>query len=406
MKQSTSIVRSALPGGLEPRLTGRPSWVARALLASLACLAALGACSRPVAQPTRTVRVVGGASDALARTLETDERGLVRVELHEGPTVWVESWRVRDAALEPGSLLAVRAHDGSVRVVDVVESLDRLVVVHAVGGGRELVEIDRVLAVLRVVPALSDPTPPPTPPPPVLHDTDVPPPPPDPDTFATLDTGTDLYERMRIASCEGGQARVLGVDGTVVSVPLRSLRAIAPQAGDRVHAYWQNDETSTYPATVMDVEGRLYSLHYEDGSDAWVALDQIVRAEVQRSATASGLTSCPRGERLVMVRVGALRRVVEVVRCGPEGAQFREPGGSGATRGVTRDALRALAVPDGARVLALWQGSTPYIATASGTTDGVVHLTYEDGSVEETAITSVRWTASDVEPEPYACPLM
>ena len=355
----------------------------------------LAACAAPTAPPTRTVRIEGTHADSLGRTIGSEEGGTLRVQLHEGPILRVDARSVRDLVLEPGSFVAVGSEGGAIRVLRVIEGLDRLLLVEG-AGAREIVPVNRVIAVLRAEPSLTPPPPvapppPPSPPPP-------PAPPPDPRRFATVSSGTELLERVRVASCDARGARVLGRDGLVTTVPLRALRAVRLSAGDRVYALWDGGDTA-YAATVVAIADGLVSLSYDDGDTQTTTADQIVRVE---AAPGRALTSCPRGHSMPMIRRGALRRTVEVISCGNTEALVRASEAD-PPRTVPLAELRALAVPPGAHVEALWHESAPYPAIA-GLTDGdTIQLTYEDGSVEGAHVTHVRWIAADLLPEPYVC---
>lgn len=346
------------------------------------------------ARPTETVRVTGITADSLGRTVEVDPRGFVHVELHEGPSVWVEPSRVTPAALVPGSSLVVLDGAGALVPATLAENLDRVIAVLGADGTRSLVPLDRVIAVLHVGASAHEEvvvTPPPPPPPP---------PPPDPRRFATRATTIELFERVRVASCSAAGARILGEDASLTTVPLRDLRPLRVQVGDRVHALWQNGETA-YAGIVLALEGRLANIRYEDGSEEWVQPAQIVRRE---STGGGGGGACPRGgEDFAMVRRGALRRVVEVVSCGGGAVVVHAPGEE-ATEQVSLTDLGALAVPPGARIEVFWHQSAPYAGWAGQTHEGSVDVRYDDGSVEPAPLTDVRWIASDFVGEPYLCP--
>jgi hypothetical protein len=343
------------------------------------------------ARPTETVRVLGPSADALGRTIERDERGLVHVELHEGPVVWVAPERIAAAGLAVGTPVIVRDASGALFEASVVGNLDRVIWVARAGGAGELVSLDHVIAALHA-PLVA-----------ATHEEVVvtpPPPPPDPRRFATRPTSTQLFERVRIASCSAAGARILGESGAITTVPLRDLRPMAVHVGDRVHALWQNGDTG-YAGVVLATEGRLANVRYEDGSEEWAQPQQVVSVE---SAGGGGAGACPRGgEDFAMVRRGPLRRVVEVVSCAGGNAVVHAPGDA-PSETISLSELRALAVPEGARVEIFWHQSTPYTAWAGATHGGTVDARYDDGSTDAAPLTDVRWIASDFVAEPFLCP--
>lgn len=368
-------------------------------LLAVICSLALGCAGGGViaVRPTETVRVLGASADAVGRTVERDERdGFVRVELHEGPSVWVEPGRVRAAELEEGTSVVVADAAGTLLAASVAEDLDRVIVVVGADGARHLVPLERVLAILHAPIASATAADEVTPPPP---------PPPDPRRFATRPTTTELFERVRVASCSAAGARLLADDGSIVTVPARDLRPLRVQPGERVHALWQNGDTA-YAALVLALEGRLVSVRYDDGSEEWVRMEQIVRRESTGGGGSSsgGAAGCPRGGAgFAMIRRGSIRRVVEVVSCGEASAVVRAPAEEASAEIALAD-LRALAVPEGVRIEVLWQQSAPYVGWAGATHDGNVEVRYEDGSVAPAPITDVRWIATDVLAEPFVCP--
>lgn len=349
------------------------------------------------ARPTQTVRVVGPTSDALGRTIESDARGFVRVELHEGPMIWVEPDRVAPAALAPWTDIVVADATGALSAAVVIEDLDHVIAVLDGSGQRVLVPLERVVAAMHTQHAHEVVVAPPAPP---VVVTPPAPPPPDPRRFATLATGTELLERVHVVSCSGAMARVLGDDGGVVSVAVRDLRPIRVQVGDRVGALWQNGDT-TYAGVVTALEGRLANIRYDDGSEEWVQPTQIVRRE---GSPGGGGGACPRGgEGFAMVRRGAMRRVVEVVSCAGDRVMVHAPG-DGPTETAALSDLRALAVSSGSRIEVMWHQSSPYAGWAGTTHDGGVDVRYDDGSNEPAPLTDLRWIASDWEGEPFLCP--
>ena len=104
-----------------------------------------------------------------------------------------------------------------------------------------------------------------------------------------------------------------------------------------------------------------------------------------------------------MVRRGSLRRVVEVISCSGGRAVVHAPGEE-PTEDLPLTDLRALAVPDGARIEVLWHQSSPYTGWAGATHGGDVDVRYDDGSVEASPLTDVRWIASEMDAEPFLCP--
>lgn len=342
--------------------------------------------------PTETVRIIGASADSLGRTLESDASGHVRVELHEGPSVWVEASEISPAMLVIGSVVVVRDASGALSRGTIAASADRIVTVTTESGTSVMLPLSAVIAVLHGAGAV----------PVVVPDhvvADPPPPPPDPRRFAVHAGTTELWEQVGIAACSGGTARVLGPNGALLSVPSRDVMTLGAAVGEMVSARWQDGETS-YAGVVLAVEGRLYRVRYEDGSEEWVTPAQITARQMAPGATGA----CPRGggDR-GLVRRGRMSRVLEVMSCEGATAMARTPGLED-VRSVPVTELRSLVVPDGARIDVMWHQSSMYPGVAGASHDGMVDVRYDDGTEEATPLTDLRAIAGAPAGEPYVCP--
>lgn len=355
-------------------------------------LAFLTACGASPVRPTTTVAIAGDDADSLGRAIERDG-ALVRVELHEGPSLWVESSRVSALELAAGASVVARDASGELFSGVLSERHDRTLLVTRTDGRRVLVPLGDVLSVLRVPLAPTGGT--------VVTDTtpETTEPAPDPRRFALRAAGTSWLERVEVVSCAGGTARVLGPSGTPTSVPARDLSAPRAEVGDVVQAFWQSGETA-YRAVVIGVNGAQMNVRYDDGSEEWLPLAMLAG----REGTALGHPGCPRpGETHAMLRRGPLSRVVEVLSC-TAGAATVRAAGAVAPMDVPLAELHPLIVPPGARAEVLWQESAPYLAWAGAPRDGGVEVTYDDGSVEVAQPSAFRWVAHEPPADVYVCP--
>ncbi len=366
----------------------------RAIATWALLFSACGAAAVPAAAPpraTRLVAVTGERSDALGRAV-AEEAGQVRVELHEGPAIWVPAGIVREGALLAGQQIVVATSAG-LAFATVVEVIDRVVVVER-AGAREMLAIERVVAMLHsgVVPATTEVLPPPPEAPPV-----------DARMLVSLATGRELLERVELASCDARGARIRVAGGVPVPVDVARLRAVRIGAGTMVHSLWEGG-ASSYLGVVDQTRGPQAHVTYEDGSEEWADASAIVRVE-RASSAASG---CPRGGggplSVAMMRVGEVRAVGRVVSCSAESAMVVI--GDAAPVSMPVQELRALAFAEGTRARVRWQGGAPFMATLGRIADGphTVSATYEDGSVEEAPLANIAWVASEDAAAPWACP--
>lgn len=385
-------------------------------------LSATGCGARPPTadvptRPERLVLVVGESADALGveRARSADDRS-ARVALHDGSETWVESWRVRELELVPGSRLVVR-QGASLVIARALERLDRMALVELGEGAqasRVLAPIGDVIAVLRRSATLDDATPPRDPGGGSgTTDPQTPPPPPpiDPARVVAFD-GASVWAVARMAGCSGGQAAVLRPGGEVLRVPFARVAAVAVAAGDRVRAPW---EGTSYPAMVLETRGGMVHIQWEDGSDAWMPAEQLLEVLRAAPAAAQGTggrgarpASCLRAGAPVLVHLGRQRLVGVIEGCAGRRATLVRPDGSRDARPL--EALERARLEPGTSLEARWRDAATYRAEAIAEEGDQVRVRWEDGSEEAISVaTVVSYVAPADAPaaaaaEPPACP--
>lgn len=355
----------------------------RPALLVAALLTACGAGPVPVTEeptrPERLVLVVGESADALGIEQARDpRRDAALVALHDGTRTWVESWRVRDLELVPGSRVVVR-RGGELAVATLVERVDRMAWV-GVADVPSLVSISDVVAVLR----RSDVTagPPIVPPGPETPPAPAPPPV-DPARVVTFD-GASLWAVGRLTACADGAATIALPEGRApLVVPFDRVAPLALEAGDRVWAPW---EGSSYPATILETRSGMVHLRWDDESDVWMPAEDLRRVlrEPPSSARARRPSACLRSAAPVLVHLGRLRLAGVVQGCTEGRALVLRPDGSRDERPLAELARARIEVGD--TIEASWHGGGVYSATVIAIDGGTLRVRWEDASEEDVAL--------------------
>ena len=371
-----------------PRLRLALTALVLTALALAACGSAPPRATEIPTRPERLVLVVGESTDALGVEQARDPGGdAVAVALHDGTRTWVESWRVRDLELVPGSRVVAR-RAGELVVTTLVQRADRVAWI-GTPERPELVPIGDVIAVVRRSelpgaegPGPSDPRP------------DAITPPVDPARVVTFD-GPSMWAVGRLTGCTGDAATVLlpGTDAPR-SVRFDRIAPLALAAGDRVWAPWQG---SSYPATILETRAGMVRLRWEDETEAWMPAEEVRRVlrEPPSARSARRPAACVRSGAPVLVHLGRIRLAAVLESCAEGRATLLRGDGTHDARPLAE--LAPAVVVAGDAIEARWRDSSVYPATVVSIDGGRMRVRWEDGSEEDVGVASL---VSVIEPDP------
>ncbi len=340
----------------------------------------------PSRAETRRVVIPGEEADTLAETTGATEGTLVPLRTHDGREVWVAESALGGASLVPGTWVLVR-QSGQVLTAAIARSMDDFVEVE-IGGASAILPIGDVLARLHHGPPAPEVAPPP---PPALT---PPAPAPTPLEHIVLLESTPRLRAGMLADCSGSTAHVMFADGTDVRVPRADLHPLRVRAGDHVMALWSG---SPYPAVILATRDSLVRARWEDESEQWIELTDVVSVEGAASGSVSG---CP--SRTVLVDEGARVRVGRILAC--EGTHATVLGSDGTPRTVEVASLVRVPLRVGDAVEALW-GDTVYDGVVLSITD-VLRIHWSDGTENDVDPADlVMFRSHEARPaEPASCP--
>lgn len=316
----------------------------------------------PLRAESRRVAIPGEEADTLAETLGPAEEGLVPVRAHDGRELWVREGALGGPALVPGTWVLVRSSEQLV-MASVVRSLDDYVELQF-PAATAIVPVADVVARLHHGPAPVVATTDPPPPPPEV----TPPAPPTPLERMVVLEAAPLARAGRLVDCAGDVAHVVLADETEVHVPRTDLRPLRVRAGDRVSALWSG---SPYPAIILATRDSLVRVRWEDESEQWIELTEIVAVEGETSGTVAGCS-----ERPVLVDEGTRARIGRLLAC--DGDHATVLSAEGTPRTVELASLSRVPLRVGDTIEARWNGS-PYEAVVLALGERL-HVRWYDGT--------------------------